>query len=50
MLERLVGFMVEVKMGFLWMKGRMKGGIKYSMMGMIEIGGLKGDIGWWMVD
>lgn len=49
LLARFVGFLVAVPLGFFWLTGRLKGGLKYRMLGLLALGGLQGAIGWWMV-
>lgn len=49
MLARFVGFLVAVPLAFFWVTGRLKGGLKYRMLGLLALGGLQGAIGWWMV-
>lgn len=47
-LARFVGFLVAVPLAFR-VTGRLKGGLKYRMLGLLALGGLQGAIGWWMV-
>ncbi|MBN9047242.1 MAG: COX15/CtaA family protein [Rhizobiales bacterium] len=49
LLARFVGFLVAVPLIFFWATGRLKGGLKYRMLGLLALGGLQGAIGWWMV-
>ncbi|MBB5701512.1 cytochrome c oxidase assembly protein subunit 15 [Ochrobactrum daejeonense] len=49
LLARFVGFLVAIPLAFFWLTGRLKGRLKYRMLGLIVLGGLQGAIGWWMV-
>lgn len=48
-LARFVGFLVAVPLAFFWLTGRIRGSLKYRMLGILALGGLQGAIGWWMV-
>ncbi len=49
LLARLVGFVVALPLAFFWITGRLRGGLKYRMLGILALGGVQGAIGWWMV-
>ncbi len=49
MLARFVGFLVAIPLIFFWVSGRLQGGLKSSMLGILALGALQGAIGWWMV-
>ncbi len=49
LLARFVGILVAIPLIFFWATGRLKDGLKLSMLGLLALGGLQGAIGWWMV-
>jgi cytochrome c oxidase assembly protein subunit 15 len=47
-LGRLTGLAFALPLGWFWLTGRIKGGLRGKLLFILALGGLQSSIGWWM--
>lgn len=48
-LGRIIGFAFAVPLAWFWWTGRVRGSLRWKLLGLLALGGLQGAVGWWMV-
>ncbi len=48
-LGRIIGFAFALPLAWFWWTGRIKGNLRWKLLGLLALGGLQGAVGWWMV-
>ena len=49
LLGRLIGAVFALPFVFFWATGRIRGALRWQLLGVLALGGLQGAVGWWMV-
>lgn len=49
LLGRVIGLVVALPLVFFWATGRIRGALRWQLLGVLALGGLQGAVGWWMV-
>lgn len=49
LLGRVIGFAFALPLAWFWWTGRVRGSLRWKLLGLLALGGLQGAVGWWMV-
>lgn len=49
LLGRLIGVAFALPLLWFWLRGQVKGKLRWQLPGLLALGGLQGAVGWWMV-
>lgn len=49
LLGRIIGFAFALPLAWFWWTGRVRGTLRWKLLGLLALGGLQGAVGWWMV-
>lgn len=49
LLGRIIGFAFALPLAWFWWTGRVRGSLRWKLLGLLALGGLQGAVGWWMV-
>ncbi len=49
LLGRVIGLAFALPLAWFWLRGRVRGSLRWKLLGLLALGGLQGAVGWWMV-
>ena len=49
LIGRVLGLLIALPLAFFWITGRLTGGLKLRLVGLLALIGIQGAVGWWMV-
>jgi cytochrome c oxidase assembly protein subunit 15 len=49
LLGRIIGLAFALPLAAFWIAGRVKGALRWKLLGLLALGALQGAVGWWMV-
>jgi cytochrome c oxidase assembly protein subunit 15 len=49
LLGRIIGLAFAVPLAWFWLRGQVRGSLRWKLLGLLALGGLQGAVGWWMV-
>ncbi|MFZ9500291.1 MAG: COX15/CtaA family protein [Beijerinckiaceae bacterium] len=49
LLGRVIGLAFALPLAWFWIRGQVRGSLRWKLLGLLALGGLQGAVGWWMV-